>query len=325
MRASLVLAVALCGAQCACRGTQSRPIAEVDASRSSAAPSKATADAHGPSREPSKEIVPCRAIAVDGDVRVETDDDAGLDGGERRLSTQDRIADGEWLTLAPAARVVLKDPHSLRETAFVGPGRARGCVNGQGESWLRAGRFEGALGGAEAPLAEQWVVTPFGVFRYVSAKIDVDVTSNGATAWIGGGTCFFWSADDARVEKPTEGRQAGATDAVDAPWQRVTSGVVHIVPSGSAAPGLAAEHAIDSCSVRATHAEQLARLLLTRDAGPAPTGETVAEQVRARRIAHASCGVARLRLELLPPTVAREPMAKMLDEADEAWSRLPLR
>lgn len=327
MRGPIAIGVILCGGACGCRGTPANGNAPIDASRPNAVTpgSSANIQRSVPPPTPNAEITACRAIAVDGDVRVEADSAAALDGGEKRLARLAQVANGAWLSLGPSARVVLKDPHTGRETTFLGPARARGCINGQGEAWVGAGRFQGELGGGEAPLAEEWVVTPLGVFRYVSAKVDIDVTPDRTTASVAGGTFFFWPADDAKVEVRTERQEAGAVDSTDSPWQRMSDGIARILPPATSSPQVAARHAVDSCSLRATRAEQLARLLLVRDASPPPTGETIAEQVRARRLAHASCGVARLRLELLPASVAREPLTKVLGEAEEAWSRLPLR
>ena len=103
--------------------------------------------------------IPCRAIAVDGPVRVE-----GADAGA--LALQSEIPDQTWLSLGPDARLVAKDPRTTRETAFVGPARVRSCVAHREESWLAAGRFESAIGAGETPGAEEWVVTPLGVVRY---------------------------------------------------------------------------------------------------------------------------------------------------------------
>lgn len=334
MRSSIAIAVILCGAASGCRGAPAGSSGGVDASRATALGSASSSNTHGPVplRRPAGDSSTCRAIAVDGDVRRAPPAALGAsDGGQTRLASVDEVPDGAWLSLGTGARVVLKDAHSVRETTFLGPGWVRGCVNRQTESWLGAGRFEGSLGGAEAPSAEEWVVTPLGVFRYVSAKIDIDATSNGATASIAGGTCFFWNADDTRVETRVEsadGGRGGATDTTDAPWQRMGAGQVRILPGPGSFTASGAKRATDVCSVRAARAAELARALLVRDAGPAPTGETVAEQVRARRIAHASCSVARLRVELLPPNAGRDssdPFTQVLNQADDAWSRLPLR
>ncbi|HXX69080.1 MAG TPA: hypothetical protein VEK07_17970 [Polyangiaceae bacterium] len=334
MRGPITIAVILCGATSGCRGAPAGS-SGADASGKTALGTDAGSPTHRPSplpRKPTDDGAACRAIAVDGDVgRGESVSLAALDGGGARLATLDPVPDGTWISLGSSARVVLKDAHGVRETTFLGPGRARGCVGRQGESWLAAGRFEGLMGGSEPPSAEQWVVTPLGVFRYVSAKIDIDVTPSATTASIAGGTCFLWNADDSHVEKKGERRDAGtmgAADTMDAPWERLSAGEVRILPVPGGSTGLGAKRATDTCLLRAARAEELARALLVRDAGQLPTGETIAEQVRARRLAHASCSMARLRVDILASTEGRgvtDSFTKALNEADNAWSRVPLR
>ena len=322
MRGSVAIGLFLGSGLGACHGAPSQHSLAIDAST----PSASASDTRSANRRLVAPRTPggaaCRAIAVDGDVRVAASG-SDSDGGETRLAAEDTVGDGAWLSLAKAARLVLKDPQSLRETMFLGPGRARGCVSRRNESWLGAGRFEGSLGGGEMPSAEEWVITPLGVLRYVSAKVDVDATPDATTAAIAGGTCFFWSADDTRAEVQPASPDGGAVDTNDPPWRRVAGGVVRIVPAALTPPLLTARSAIDRCSERASHAEQLARILLARDAGAIPSGQTVAEQVRARRIAHASCAVAAVRLDLLAPSSARDSLAGVLAQADQAWSSLP--
>lgn len=311
--------------ECGCRGAPSTRPAGVDASGPLATSAGAGSTARGlaPSPRPKPANLSCRAIAVDGEVHLAADPHADA-GSEARLAAEDTVRDGAWLDLAEAARVVLEDPRNLRETTFLGPGVARGCVDRRSESWIGAGRFEGTRAGADTPQAEEWVVTPLGVFRYVSANVDVDVTPGRSTAAIASGTCFFWAADDARVEMQARVGDAGAVDPTDAPWRRTASGVVNLVAESQRAALSAARAAIGQCSARASRAEQLARVLLARDASPPPTGETFAEQVRARRIAHASCAVARVRLDLAAPSRDADALAKILSEAERRWSHLPL-
>ena len=94
--------------------------------------------------------VPCRAIAVDGPVRVlksveraaERGDDGGLeraaDGGDAgtALALEGQIPSEAWLSLSPDARLVAKDPRTTRETTFLGPARVRACVDHREESWV---------------------------------------------------------------------------------------------------------------------------------------------------------------------------------------------
>src|SRR6516225_7041636 len=68
----------------------------------------------------------------------------------------------------------------------------RACVTHREESWLTAGRFESAIGAGETPGAEEWVVTPFGVVRYMAAKVAVEVRARDASVAVGSGPVFLW-------------------------------------------------------------------------------------------------------------------------------------
>ena len=101
-----------------------------------------------------------------------------------------------WVGLAKGARLVVKDPRTTRETSFrgiSGPARARACVGFAEESWVAAGRFESSVGAGEAPGAEEWIVTPFGVVRYAAAKVTVDVQPRDAEVKLDSGVAFAWT------------------------------------------------------------------------------------------------------------------------------------
>ncbi len=218
------------------------PVAPLDAApSSSAAPMDAHAHMeHWEEARASALRIPCRAIAVDGPVRVEGSGDAG-----GPLPFQGEIPDETWLTLGKDARLVAKDPRTTRETTFVGPARVRACVAHREESWLVAGRFESAIGAGETPGAEEWVVTPLGVVRYMAAKVAVEVRARDTAVGVGSGPAFMWLDAGVRV---TRARGASATDAGalaeagvgptvdDDGWLRMAEGEVTLSPGPARSP-----------------------------------------------------------------------------------------
>jgi hypothetical protein len=270
--------------------------------------------------------LPCRAIAVDGDVRLGASvaDSPGTPLAET-LTALEAVPDGDWVLSGPTARVVIKDPRTARETTFFGPAHVRACVDHREESWVAEGRFQSSEGAGETPGAEEWIVTPNGVVRYVAAKLNVDVSAKGTTAALAAGTGFVWTAHDARLEGDAR-RDGGPTDTSEEPWTRLSTGLFRMVPTtGGGSPLAGAQSAVDQCSARATRAGALARALLDRAPDAATPGQGAAEQVRARRIARATCAVAWLRLATLPGTVNRSLMSEQLAAADAAWSEVPVR
>ncbi|HTB73222.1 MAG TPA: hypothetical protein VK762_08250 [Polyangiaceae bacterium] len=263
--------------------------------------------------------IPCRAIAVDGSVRTE-----GADAGA--LALQGEIPDETWLSLEPDARLVAKDPRTTRETAFVGPARVRPCVAHREESWLAAGRFESAIGAGETPGAEEWVVTPLGVVRYMAGKIAVEVRAKDAVVAVGSGVGFLWLADGVRAAALGAGASAGAGAGADSGadsgagpaldddgWLRMSEGEVTL--SG---PTVAARTTVDRCAALAKRSGELAATLLA-----GADGSTAKEQMRTRRLARAACAVASLHVDTLPPSALRGEMSARLESATAAFAPPP--
>ncbi len=267
--------------------------------------------------------IPCRAIAVDGPVRTDLGD-AGA-----ALALQAEIPEELWLSLARDARLVAKDPRTTRETAFVGPGRVRSCVAHREESWLAAGRFESAIGAGETPGAEEWVVTPFGVIRYMAAKVAVDVRVKEAVIGVGTGPVFLWLGDGVRVTRVRSatgdggsGLDSGAAPTVDDDgWLRVAEGEVTLSPGAARAAADEARVILDGCSALAGRAQQLAASLLEGHSNP--DGSTAKEQMRTRRLARAACCVAALHVDTLPPSAQKDAMSTRLQGAASAWAAPP--
>jgi hypothetical protein len=250
-----------------------------------------------------------------------------------------------WLSLGRDARLVAKDPRTTRETSFQGPAHVRVCVAHREESWLTAGRFESAVGAGETPGAEEWVVTPFGVVRYLAAKIAVDVHAKDAVAAVGSGIAFLW-LDDGVHATPTRPRSTGAEAGADVRlssggpsggadggagptldddgWLRMGEGEVTL-SGGSRDPTQAARASVDRCATLARGAQELAVALFAGSGNP--DGSTAKEQMRTRRQARAACAIAALRVDTLPPSAhaghdVRE-MSAQLDRASAAWASPP--
>ncbi len=331
--AALVVPAALAamGAALACEPQKNAaPDAGPIASAPSAvpAPTAESPSAHAAHWEEARNAalrIPCRAIAVDGPVRVE-----GADAGA--LALQGEIPEATWLSLGPDARLVAKDPRTTRETAFVGPARVRPCVAHREESWLVAGRFESAIGAGETPGAEEWVVTPVGVVRYMAGKMAVEVRAKesgvAVGVAVGSGIGFLWLADGVRVaayRAPGEDAgaigDAGAGPAVDDDgWLRMSEGGATL--SGpTRAPAEAARTAVDRCDTLAKRSGELAATLLAGSA--AADGSTAKEQMRTRRLARAACAVASLHVDTLPPSALRGEMSARLEGASGAFAPPP--
>jgi hypothetical protein len=279
--------------------------------------------------------LPCRAMAVDGEVRAE---DAalpgsahgmgGADGGPGpSLHLQQEIPFDSWLTLTTSSRLVAKDPRTTRETTFRGPGRVRPCVGRREESWVTAGAFESVVGAGEAPGSEEWLVTPLAVFRYVAASIRVEVRAKSTSVIPASGLTFAWVADDARVRWVGDagggdggGHQGGGPNTDG--WERVADGPVAIEPVAAAPALQSARTAVDQCATLADRAHQLATLLMAPSVG-LPDASTAAEEVLARRLARAACAVAALRTGTLPEAPARDALAAKLKDAEGTWTSLP--
>jgi hypothetical protein len=270
--------------------------------------------------------VACRAIAVDGDVHLDTGADAGL----TPLLLDGLVPTEGWLALAPGAHFVAKDPRTTRETTFRGAGRARACVALAEESWIAAGGFDSSVGAGETPGAEEWVVTPFGVVRYSAAKVSIDVHARDARVTVTGGGAFAWPAADVTAKALNAGAPGSVAGGgappsplakTDDGWLRADAGLTF----GAASPPASvdtARAAVTQCEALGKEAHDLGAVVM---AGGADAG-TIAVQVGTRRLARAACAVAALRTGALPastPADTLAPLNKGLTEASAAWSTVP--
>jgi hypothetical protein len=267
----------------------------------------------------------CRAVGSKGEVVVVSESDAGAG---RPLPTDAEIPSDVWLSLSPGARVVAKDPRTTRETIFTGPARVRACANHREDSWVASGVFESTPGAGETPGAEEWVVTPFAVVRYASAKVRVIVRPGGATVMLAGGVAFIRPEDDTHASvtpQPVipDASAGGKGAASQEPWLRISEGTVELRPLRQLPASEAARSAIDECAALSERAQALAKRVLTReigDGGNASFGQAIVEQVTTHRLARAACAVATLRTQALPPSDERAAWAAAVAQSEMRWS-----
>jgi hypothetical protein len=260
----------------------------------------------------------CRAITVEGDVHIEppTGPASAADAGLVPVLLQGLAPTEAWVDLAKGSRLVVKDPRTTRETSFrglAGPGRARVCVGYAEESWVTAGRFESSVGAGEAPGAEEWVVTPFGVVRYGAARVTVDVLPREAEVKLENGAAFTWT--------PVAPAPGAGDGGLEDGWMRLTSGTTRLPSRDPAGAAEGARTALDRCKALAASARTLAAQVMSPDGGV--DGGTIAAQVTARRLARASCAVATLRVHALPESDST-PLLRALTDANASWSGVPL-
>jgi hypothetical protein len=306
---AVLLAMAGCGA---CEPDRTQP---TEASAPLAASNVLPASTASHPRPPPPPRLACRAIAVDGDVRVQAAATNGAgDAGATAVLLQGLVPTEAWIDVAKGGRLVAKDPRTARETTFRGPARARACVGYTEESWLASGVFESSVGAGESPGAEEWVVTPFGVVRYGAAKIGVDVKPRQADVALETGTAFAWAPLAAVAT-------AGDAGATEEGWTRLNAGRSTLTAARGEGTTDGAKLAVDRCTTLATSAHGLAEQVLSPNGG-ADAG-TIAAQVATRRLARAACAVASLRVWTLPEADAA-PLRRPLADAVAAWSNLPV-
>jgi hypothetical protein len=307
--AGIVALIGSAGGCGACEPNKTPPPSP-SASASAAPPPASLPSARPPRPQPK---LACRAITVEGDVHVEPAAGPAADAGLTPVLLQGLAPTEAWVGLAKGARLVVKDPRTTRETSLrgvPGPARARVCVGFAEESWVTAGRFESSVGAGEAPGAEEWIVTPFGVVRYGAAKITVDVQPRDAEVKLESGVAFAWMP-----VAPTPA-DAGLEDG----WVRLAQGTSHLQSHEPAGGADAARTALDRCKTLAASARALAAQVMSPQG---VDGGTIAAQVSTRRLARASCAVATLRVHALPEADAA-PLLRSLGEANASWSAVPV-
>jgi hypothetical protein len=265
----------------------------------------------------------CRAVGSTGELGVEPVGDAA---GYARVEVGAVIPSDRWIVLSRGAKLVAKDPRTTRETTFIGPARVKVCVGRREESWLASGEFESVAGAGETPGAEEWVVTPLAVVRYISANVRIAVRGDLLTVRLAGGDAFARPAKDARTKVPGSApRDAGAGRSESEPWVRLSEAGLDVRPVRPTSPLDAARAAIDPCSHTADESAALARLILPHEPGEggATLGETIARQVATRRLARAACAMASLRAQSLQPSQEQAQLIDAVANAERTASALP--
>jgi len=248
-------------------------------------------------------------------------------GASATVTESSDIPDDMWIQLTKDSKLTTRHPRSTRETGFIGPGRVRSCVNHAEEAWVAEGKFASVIGSGERPGAEEWIMTPVGVVRYGSAKLEITVTpatgSAGAKAdvklW--SGTAYAWTGDQTGPVKP-EIHSARAAAVPDG-WLALDGDrTVSFSQKGGAKPEEAAKAAVDRCAEEATKTKALARAVAAPDAS---LSDVAPRHVVARRIARAACGVGLVRVGQLPTSPVRDALYAMLAQADKDWKGLRTR
>jgi len=275
------------------------------------------ASASHPSLRPRAATPPCMAATVVGSVNVAPLAGFAPEGGIA-LVVSTAVPDDAWIDIGPSSRLTARDASSTRETTYTGPGRFRPCVAHEEEAWVERGRFESVGGAGERPGGEEWVETPLGAARYDVAKWTLVVTDHAVDVRVASGTGYFWPAEGVTTHFFAE---AGATPSLnDQGWVRINGaeGATMTVSK----PVLTEEGAragLDRCVSAAGDAKTLAASLAEADAN---LGDLAPRHVVARRLAHAACGVAYLRIESLPPSTARDGDLERVRAADADWKVL---
>ena len=242
-----------------------------------------------------------------------------LDGGSIPVVSSAVVPDDAWIDVGKASTLTARDAESTRETSYVGPGRFRVCIGHAEEAWVEEGTFESVGGAGERPGGEQWVATPLGVARYDAAKWRIVVTGTTVDVRMSAGTGYFWPADGvaAQFVAPEGGSLPGQNDQG---WVRLDSGTgakLTVLKPVLTREGATA--ALERCVATAKEAMALTASLAEPDASLA---DIAPKDIVARRLAHAACAVAHLRLEALPPSPTRDASLERVRTAEAGWKAL---
>jgi hypothetical protein len=229
------------------------------------------------------------------------------------------LPDDAWIDVGKASRLTARDAESTRETSYEGPGRFRVCIGHKEEAWVEAGTFESVGGAGERPGGEQWIATPLGAARYDVAKWKLIVTDKAVEVRVATGTGYFWSAEG--VEMHFSGTEAGAVpEQNDQGWVRLDSGTgAKLTLPKSVLTPEGASAALEKCVAASKEAMALTASLAEADADLAAVAP---RDIVARRVAHAACAVAHLRIETLAPSPARDASLARVRTAEAGWKAL---
>jgi hypothetical protein len=309
------------GLAVACHGSSSSSTGSA-ATSASAAPSasSATAPVASASAHAAHLRARCLAVSVHGTSTFSPLAGAplaGLDAGPSAILAESaELPDDVWLDLQNGARLTARHPRSTRETTFFGPGRVRSCVGHGEESWIVTGKFESVPSSGERPGGEEWVVTPFGVVRYASARVELDVTATHTEVKLTSGIAYAWTAEHASPLTPPDVAPVNAPSIPDG-WTRLAdTRTVTLSEKTPRKPEEEAQAAVHVCTDAAKISRDLAVAVASPDASLA---QVAPRHVIARHVARAACDVALLRVDTLPPSAVRDGFRAELKEADADW------
>jgi hypothetical protein len=240
------------------------------------------------------------------------------DGGGIPLVVSTSVPDDAWIDIGKSSRLTARDAFSTRETTYLGPGRFRPCIGHEEESWVERGRFESVGGAGERPGGEEWIETPLGAGRYDVAKWTLTVTDRAVEIRVASGTGYFWPAEGVTTHFFAE---AGAPPSLnDQGWVRIngTEGAT-MTATKSVLTEEGAKAGLERCASSADDAKTLAASLGEPDAN---LGELAPRHLVARRLAHAACGVAYLRVESLPSSPMRDGDLERVRASEADWKAL---
>jgi hypothetical protein len=298
--------------------SDSAPPGTASGGSAAARPSPATSASHG--KVESHVAFPCRVIGLEGSVTSQPLGAAPGDAGALLIQSGLSLPDNVWVDVGKASRLTTRDATSTREVNYVGPGRFYACIEHKEEAWVERGVFESVGGAGERPGGEQWVVTPFGAARYDVAKWKITVKDKSVEIRTASGGGFFWPAEGTKLQAFSE---AGSPPSVNGEgWIPLEATSVATVSADKLVlTPEAATTALDQC----THAAADAKNIATSLAQPgANVGELGSKHVIARRLAHAACNVAHLRIESLPPSPARDDLLGRVQTAEADWKFIGL-
>jgi hypothetical protein len=285
-----------------------------------AAPLPSASHRAAPPPTPRPPPQPCKAATVIGTVNVVPfADGPKLDGDSIPVVASSIVPDDTWIDVGKASTLTARDAESTRETSYVGPGRFRVCIGHKEEAWVEEGTFESVGGAGERPGGEQWVATPLGVARYDAAKWRIVVTGTTVDARMAAGTGYFWPADGVTTQF-TAAEGGSVPGQNDQGWVRLDSGTgAKLSVTKTVLTREGATAALERCVAAAKEAMALTASLAEPDASLA---DIAPKDIVARRLAHASCAVAHLRIETLPPSPSRDASLEQVRTAEAGWKAL---
>jgi hypothetical protein len=243
---------------------------------------------------------------------------AGVDAGSAAVIAGQPLPDEAWVDVGKASRLTTRDAISTRESSYEGPGRFRVCIGHKEEAWVREGSFESVGGAGERPGAEQWVATPLGAARYDAARMKIITTEKGVEVQVASGSAYFWAVDGA--EKKFFAEAGGLPEENDQGWIRLNSGAgLKVTVPKPVLTSEGASAALDRCVAASKEAMALTASLGEADAS---LGDVGPKDIVARRVAHAACDVAHLRIQSLPSSPARDAFLDRVRTAEAGWKSL---